>query len=263
MAGIDPVKYRVEDSIGVIRLDRPETHNCLSSRAFEIVGEALREFEARSEVRAVLIRSSGKNFCTGADLAEVRACVEDRKRLQSFIRNGHDTLVRVERSPLPTVCAIQGLCLAGGLELVLSCDVAVAGRSAKFGDQHSRYGLVPGWGGSQRLPRTIGPRRALDLCLSARWIDAAQAEAWGLINYVVDDDVLISEAESYCRSLCGLSATGLRDVKRLIREGSQTTLENGLDLEAQVAVAALTAPDAGEGLAAFAERRKPDFAPRH
>lgn len=260
MSDIDPVKYHVENGIGVIQLDRPEAHNCLSSRAFEILRQALAEFGARSEVRAILIRSSGKNFCTGADLGEVKASVKDRKRLESFILNGHETLSTIEQSPLPAVCAVQGLCLAGGLELVLSCDVAFAARSAKFGDQHSRYGLVPGWGGSQRLPRTIGPRRAFDLCLSARWIDAAQAESWGLVNYVVDDEVLISEAESYCRALCELSATGLRDVKRLIREGGQTTLENGLSLEAEIAVAALTAPDAREGLAAFAERRKPQFA---
>src|SRR3546814_12056265 len=127
--------------------------------------------------------------------------LEDRKRLESFIRNGHETLKLIEQSPLPAVCAVQGLCLAGGLELFLSCDVAFAARSAKFGDQHSRYGLVPGWGGSQRLPRTIGSRRALDLCLSARWIDAAQAESWGLVNYVRSEERSVGkECVSTCRS---------------------------------------------------------------
>jgi enoyl-CoA hydratase/carnithine racemase len=255
----EPASSFVEGRLGIIELNRPEQHNCLSTRTFEIIREALDRFEKDDAVKVVLVRSHGKNFCTGADLIEVEAAVKDRDRLRKFISFGHEVLKSIERSPLPVVGAVQGLCLAGGLELALSCDVVFAARTARFGDQHARFGLIPGWGGSQRLPRAIGVRRALDLCLSARWISADEALAWGLVNFVAADDALIDEAKSYGNDLAQLSASGLATVKRLVRDGNQMSLDDGLRLEVDTVVDALQSPDAQEGLAAFKQRRTPRF----
>jgi enoyl-CoA hydratase len=146
------------------------------------------------------------------------------------------------------------------MELLLASDVVFAGRTARFGDQHGEFGLVPGWGGSQRLPRIVGLRRALDLFLTARWIDADEALAWGLVNYVVEDADLRKSALRYCHKLATRSRTGLAAMKQLARRGIDRSLNDGLALEVEIATEALVGCDVAEGLAAFQERRKPNFA---
>ena len=170
----------------------------------------------------MLIRAQGKNFCTGAELGEVRSVRGDHAALSHFIDNGHAVLSALEESRLPVVAAVQGLCLAGGLETMMACDVVFAARGARFGDQHGQFGLVPGWGGTQRLPRIAGLRRAMDLFLSVRWIEAEQAEQWGLVNYVVDDEALQAEALAFCAKLATRSAPGVSLMKRLARGGMNT-----------------------------------------
>jgi enoyl-CoA hydratase len=243
--------------VGILELSRPAVFNCLSLQGFAEMLEGLRGFEADSGIRAVLIRAQGKHFCTGAELGEVQQVRTDPESLAHFIAQGHAALRALEMSPLPVVAAVQGLCLAGGLELMLACDVVLAGASARFGDQHAQYGLVPGWGGTQRLPRAIGLRRALDLMFSARWISAEEAERWGLVNRVVEDAALPDEALAFCQGLSERSRPGLALMKRLARE--EATLEAGLASEARAIVPALLAPDVTEGLAAFEARRKPVF----
>ncbi|MCW5749136.1 MAG: enoyl-CoA hydratase/isomerase family protein [Alphaproteobacteria bacterium] len=248
-----------EGRVGVIELARPQAFNCQSMASVQQFTAAFRAFEAEPSVRAVLVRAQGTNFCTGADLEDVKARRDDPVALRTFIAGGHAMLSALEASRLPVVAAVQGLALAGGIELALACDVVFAARSARFGDQHAQFGLVPGWGGTQRLPRIIGMRRALDLMLSARWIEAATALDWGLANYVVDDDKLQAEAMAYCATLATRSAPGLALMKRLARDGAQGTLQAGLALEVDAVVDALRTADVAEGLAAFEGRRKPDF----
>jgi enoyl-CoA hydratase len=211
-------------------------------------------------VRAVLITGNGKHFCTGADLDEVQGLRAVRSDLAEFISTGHAALCRLEASPLPVVAAVQGLCLAGGLELMLACDVVFAAATARFGDQHAQFGLIPGWGGSQRLPRAIGLRRAMDLFFSAAWIDAKAARDWGLVNRVTEESALHIDTLAYCRTLSERSRSGLATIKRLAREGLDKRLQEGLRLEQDLAVDALMSPDVTEGLDAFKARRKPRFA---
>ncbi len=255
----DEVLAEQDGAVGIIRLNRPDKFNCLSLGVMKAIAEALDRFEADPTVRALLIASEGKQFCTGADLQEVLGLREDRAALAQFIATGHATLCRLEASPLPVVVAVQGLCLAGGLELMLSCDVAFAGVSAKFGDQHAAFGLVPGWGGSQRLTRTIGMRRAMDLFLSASWIDASVAKEWGLVNRISKDASLRSDALGYCKTLAEQSRPGVALMKRLARDGLSGSLADGLQLEQDLVVDALLSADVTEGLAAFQGRRKPNF----
>ena len=244
--------------IGLIELNRPDKFNCLTGAVADAIARALDAFESDAAVRVVLLRGRGKHFCTGADLETVEALRRDGG-LETLLEKGHRMLARLEASPLPVVCAVHGLCLAGGIELMLACDLVLAARSARIGDQHARFGLVPGWGGSQRLPRLVGLRRGLELMFSARWLDAEEARAWGLVNQVVDDGALEAEARATCAALAGKSAACLAAMKRLAREGLDKPLAEGLALEIDIAAGHLLSDDAGEGLDAFAERREPVF----
>ena len=249
----------IEGGIGVIELARPDKFNCLSTQAFREIDAALDIFEADPCVRAALVCGQGKNFCTGAELDEVQAIRGDACKLREFLELGHRVLNRMEDCRLPMVAAVQGLCLAGGLELMMSCDVAFAARQARFGDQHGQFGLVPGWGGSQRLPRIVGQRRALDLFLSVRWVDAVTAESWGLVNHVVEDEQLRTVAMAYCAQIAERSAAGMALMKRLARAAERDAMRAGLRAEVEAVIAPLMSADVGEGLEAFQKRRKPKF----
>lgn len=255
----EPVRVSVERRVGIIELARPEKFNCLSMQAWALIDEARRTFEADPDVRAVLICAQGENFCTGADLDEVKGQRDDVAKIKAFMEAGHNALLGLEAGPLPVVVAVQGLCLAGGLELMMGGDVVFAGEGARLGDQHAQYGLIPGWGNSQRLPRLIGLRRALDLMYSARWLTAAEAQAIGLVNHVCPDDGLRDEAMAYALKLTERSRQGLAEMKRLARRGLELPIAEAMRFEAEVATHHIVGPDTAEGLAAFEARRKPNF----
>ncbi|MFP6745991.1 MAG: enoyl-CoA hydratase/isomerase family protein [Alphaproteobacteria bacterium] len=253
------VLYQVTDGVGRMTLNRPEKFNCISSSLMDGMDAAMDAFEADSAVRVVLLTGAGKTFCTGADLDEVMAARRDRAALRTFISHIHAMLRRLEASSLPVVVAVNGLALAGGIEIMLACDVALASASAKIGDQHAQYGLIPGGGGTQRLPRLVGLRRALDLMFTNRWLDAGEAERWGLVNYVVADDDLAQASLAYCRDLAKKSRAGLAAMKQWSRQGLEGTLDAGLKMEEDRAVDGLLGADVEEGLAAFQARREPNF----
>lgn len=254
------VNIEKKGCVGVIMLARPEKFNCLSSAVFREIEAALNDFESDGNVTAIVISGLGKHFCTGAELDEVNIVRKDPEQLLQFLTLGHQVLNRLEQSPLPVCTAIEGLCLAGGMELMLASDVVFAGRSARFGDQHGQFGLVPGWGGSQRLPKIIGQRRALDLFFSVRWIDAKDAESWGLINYVVDDGSALTAAISYAEKIGTRSAAGMALMKRLARTVDHDLLSASKNVEIELALSALTSDDVEEGLSAFKSKRDPVFA---
>lgn len=248
-----------KNRVGVITLNRPQQFNCLSMAVHQGINAALDSFENDADIRCLLINASGKHFCTGADLQEVSGFTRDEAATKKFLATGLDTLRRLENSALPVIVAQQGLALAGGLELMMSADVVFAGESAQCGDQHAQFGLVPGWGGSQRLTRLIGRRRAMDLFFSARWIEARQALDWGLVNYVVADDELQQAALDYCESLTRRSAAGLATMKTLVNRGLELQLDASLQLEMDLACPALMSDDVREGTSAFLDKREPRF----
>jgi len=256
-----PLRTTLRDGVGTIELSRPAVFNCLSQRMLSGIGTAIAAFE-REGARAVLIVASGKSFCTGAALDEVDAARGAETELRDYLVLGHSVLDRIEASPLPVIAAVQGLCLAGGIELALACDVVFAAEDARFGDQHAAFGLIPGWGGSQRLTRAIGLRRALDLMYSARWLDAPMALQWGIVNYLVPAARLRDDAVAYARLLATRSRDGLTAIKRLGHHAADNdgSLADGLRREQQEAMRVLTGIDINEGLAAFRERRVPNFA---
>jgi enoyl-CoA hydratase len=256
----EPVRISRHGAIGSIELARPEKFNAMSRAAMVAVREGLDSFErADSGVRAILIHARGPHFCAGADLDESREWCRNSALLREFLEYVHETFRRIEASAIPVVGACQGMALAGGLELLLVCDVVFAAQDARFGDQHVQYGLVPAWGGSQRLPREIGLRRSLDLMYSGRRIDADTALQWGLVHYVVPTDQLLETAMGYCTTLAARSRPGTSAMKELARGGLDGSLVAGLGLELNRVVETMTGPDVEEGLAAFEARRPPVF----
>lgn len=260
MSTENPINVSVDGHVGIIELNRPHKFNCLAIESHDAILQTLARFRADRQIRSILVCSTGKHFCTGADLDSVQRFRESAPELAHFIHTGHAALRALENSGLPVIVAVQGMCLAGGLELMLACDVAFAAADALFGDQHAQFGLIPGWGASQRLPRLIGMRRAMDLFCTARRIDAATAQDWGLVNYVCPPETLRQQALDYCHSLSRRSVSGLAAMKRLAYAGVDMTLDQGLVMEEDVALTALRSPDASEGLQAFMERREPMFA---
>lgn len=259
MTTAPPVLVDLQAQVGVITLNRPEKFNCISRGLADGLCAGVRSLEANPACRVVLLKANGKNFCTGADLDEVLEARASRASLQTFLSAGHEALIALERSRLPVVAAVHGLCLAGGLELSMACDVVFAASSARFGDQHSRYGLIPGWGGTQRLPRLVGLRRALHLMYSAEWLDAAAARDWGLVNLVVDDDALADRVMVYAQTLATRNPESMAAMKSLARAGLDESLAEGLARESACVVDALRSENVSEGLAAFGARREPKF----
>lgn len=256
----DPsVLTSVRGETGIIELNRPSKFNCLSSRLIAEIERALDACEKDVSIRAILIRANGKHFCTGADLEEVTEARKDRATLAAFLSSGHRLLRRLEASSLPIVAEVQGLCLAGGLELAMACDIVFAARSARFGCQHAKYGLVPGFGGTQRLAALTGLRCALDLMFSARWISAEEAQFRGLISHVVDEGNLSAEVDAYCSQLARRNPKGIALMKQLGRSGFAGTIDAGLENERTNAVDVLMSANVTEGLSAFRESREPLF----
>ncbi len=254
-----PILLDLDGAVAIITLNRPDKFNCISVALFDGLNDALDQIEGDLSVRAVLIRANGKQFCTGADLDEVLAARQSKETVQAFISNGHAAFRRLENLAKPVVIAVQGLALAGGLELVMSGDVVFLAESGRMGDQHAQFGLIPGWGGTQRLARHVGRRRALDLMYSVKWLSAVEALDWGLANYVSPDERLWEDALAYAQKLTQRSPEGLAAMKSLTLQGLEGSLDAGLSLEEDAASEALLTANTEEGLNAFQERRDPVF----
>jgi enoyl-CoA hydratase len=175
------------------------------------------------------------------------------------MRLWHRVFNRIEALPVPVVAGVQGLALAGGLELVLVTDLVIADERARLGDQHANFGLVAGGGGSQRLPRLIGARRAKELMLLGGWLSAADALAWGLVNRVAPTGTVGAAVEEIAAALAAKSVSAARTVKALVNRAFDADLAGGLEMEQHLAAAHMRSPDAAEGLRAFAEKRTPVF----
>lgn len=251
----------LEKSEGVakIALNRPDALNSLDLETLREIDGALTEIEADDSLRAVIITGKGRAFCAGADLKQVSEFAKSPQSMIAFLRVIHGVFNRIESFSRPVIAAINGMALAGGLELSLACDLAMAAADARIGDQHANFGLIAGAGGSQRLPRVIGARRAKELFFSGDWITAQEAERIGLVNKVVPPDKLDAEAMALARKLAERSPMATKTAKTLVNRGMQMELPDALELEINMGVLHLTTEDVKEGLRAFEEKRKPKF----
>lgn len=260
----EPILYDERGRAAWITLNRPAALNALTPALIEAHDAALTRAESNPALRAVVVTGSGRAFCAGADLKALRGqrSAHSTAATMRFVVGVLALLDRLERSPLPVIAAVNGLALAGGLELVLACDLVIAAESARLGDAHANYGLIPGGGGSVRLPRKIGPTRAKALMFTGAFVPAAELVAAGLVNKVVRDDELGAAVEELVESLAAKSPLGLARMKQLVNDGLEQPLSTALRLEFSLMAAHAGSADMAEGLAAFEAKRKPVFTGR-
>ncbi|WP_254277003.1 enoyl-CoA hydratase-related protein [Halomonas sp. 3H] len=250
----------VVDNAGVVRLtiSRPKALNALNSDVLAELERVLSDLEARDDLRAVLITGAGeKSFVAGADIAEMRGKTPEEAR--DFARQALATFKRLETLPVPTVALVNGFCLGGGCELALACDWAVASDNAIFGQPEVLLGVIPGFGGTQRLPRRVGPAMALDLCTTGRKVDATEALRIGLVNRVMPQAELEAYAEELTKQLGGNGPQSVRAAKQAIHDGMDQDLDSALALETALFAFCFAGGEQTEGMSAFVEKRKPNF----
>ena len=249
-------------SARILTLNRPQALNAIDDGLVEAINAALDEAAADPRCTAVALTAVGKSFSAGADLKSARArstCADGGAASAAFVRSVGALTDRLEAFPRPVIAAVQGLALAGGLELVLACDLVIAAEGARFGDAHANYGLLPGGGGSVRLPRKIGATRAKYLMFSGEFLPAAQVQPWGLVNEVVADAELLPALHRLLDRLATKSPIGLQRMKQLVDRGLELPHAEAMALEQRVFAEHALSHDRTEGLAAFAQRRPPRF----
>jgi enoyl-CoA hydratase/carnithine racemase len=252
------VSVERDEDLVWLTIQRPEVMNCLSFPTLRRFRTLLAELREDLTIRCILITGAGeKAFCAGADLKERKTMPDER--VPHFVRNIRALMDDVEAMPQPTVAVMAGFAFGGGTELALACDLRVASSTAKLGLTEVSLAIIPGAGGTQRLPRLIGKSRAKDLILTARRLDAAEAERIGLVNRVAQPDLLRDTALEVARAIAANGPIAVRAAKDAIDGGSELPLTQGLEHEGRCYERVLGTEDRLEALAAFAEKRKPEY----
>lgn len=254
------IKLEKENSVATIRLNRPDALNALSTELLEEFSAAVSETGQDESVKALVVRGEGRAFCAGADLLFFDSAFGDLARLNPYVQKLNRCFFQLEDLPVPTVALVHGFALAGGLELMLACDMAIVAENARLGDQHANFGLMPGGGSTQRLPRRVGMQRAMELLTTGRWLSGREAVDWGLALRAVPSDALDEELEKLLAGLRGKSRSGLGWIKSVTQRGRDLSLDDGVALEGSAFVQYFaTSSHPREGIQAFKEKRQPEF----
>ena len=251
----------VDGPVAWLRLNRPDAMNALNVQLLHELDSALDTIAASDQVRVVVVTGNGRAFCAGADLKESsnESGEVDPRALVKFVSSAGRTINRLTEIPQPVIAAVNGLALAGGLEIVLACDIVVAAQGARLGDAHANYGLLPGAGGATRMARVVGPNVAKYLAFTGRSLPASELVSPGLVNEVVADAELMTRVGALAAEIAGKSPIGLARMKRLIDDSLEQPLATALRLELAALEAQAHSSDLREGLAAFRQKRTPDF----
>ena len=254
------IKLEKEKGVATIRLNRPDALNALNADMLDELSDAVLGVAGDEEIKALVVRGEGRAFCSGADLTFFETAFNDPNLLAPYLRRFNSCLFQLEELPIPVIAVVHGYALAGGLELMLACDMALAADDARIGDQHANFGLMPGGGSTQRLPRWIGAQRAMELLTTGRWLSGADAATWGLVLRAVPVDDLDWELEELLAPIRTKSRPGLGWIKSVTHRGRELSLRDGVALESLAFtqyVATSTHPS--QGIQAFKEKRQPEF----
>lgn len=253
------VTYAVEDGVATVTLSNPPA-NVLSTPVMLELERVFDELQAAASVKAIVLTGAGEQFIAGADVREI-ARITTRAQGEQITSGGHRVLQKVATGK-PVVAAIQGWCLGGGLEVALACHLRVAGERARLGLPEIELGIMPGFGGTQRLARLVGLARAIELILTGDRITAQEAKAIGLVNRVVPDGEVLKQAQGLAKKIASRGQVAVRAALRAITEGTARPLEEGLRLESTLFGELCETHDKQEGLKAFLEKRQPRFEDR-
>lgn len=244
------------DRVGLITLNRPKALNALNDALVDELGEALRGFDADEDIGAIVITGSEKAFAAGADIGAMANYSYMDAYLGNYISRNWEIVTTIRK---PVIAAVAGFALGGGCELAMMCDIIIAADTARFGQPEIKLGVMPGAGGTQRLPRAVSKAKAMDMCLTARMMDAAEAERAGLVSRVVSAERLLDEALEAATIIAGFSLPSVMMIKESVNAAYQTPLSEGVRLERRMFHALFGTQDQKEGMSAFVEKRKPAF----
>ncbi|MBG9944847.1 enoyl-CoA hydratase-related protein [Brevibacillus formosus] len=252
------VSLQREGAIGVLTLQRPEVFNCLNLETLVTLRDLIREISHDRDIRTVIVTGAGdKAFCSGADLRERRSM--SPQQVDVYIQTIRDTFTELEKLPKPVIAAINGLALGGGTELALACDLRIMSEQAQMGLTETSLGIIPGAGGTQRLPRLVGKGVAKELIFTARRVFPEEALSIGLVNRIVPADQLMATAISLAEQISANAPLALAQAKFAIDCGVEVELASGLQIESNAYKLLVPTKDRLEGLAAFQEKRKPIY----
>jgi enoyl-CoA hydratase len=247
----------VSERIATLTVNRPEKLNALNDATIAELGTAIDELRATDDVAAIILTGAGRAFVAGADIAELAN--RDAPSLKALAQRGQDVFRRFETSPKPVVAAVNGFALGGGCELAMACHVRIASEKARFGQPEVKLGLIPGYGGTQRLPRLVGKGRALEMLLTGDLIDAQEAYRIGLVNRVVAPEELLATATAMLRQMLANAPLALGLCIETVNRGLDMSLDEALVLEATEFAVLGATRDMAEGTRAFLEKRAPQF----
>jgi enoyl-CoA hydratase len=250
------IEVETRGHVGLIRLNRPKALNALCDALVAELGAALDGMEDDDNVGCVVLTGSEKAFAAGADIKEMAGKTYMDAYLEDFITAGWE---RVTRCRKPVIAAVAGYALGGGCELAMMCDFIIAADTAKFGQPEITIGTIPGAGGTQRLTRFVGKSKAMEMVLTGRMMDAAEAERSGLVSRVVPAEALVDEAVKVAETICGLSRPVVMLAKESVNRAYETTLAEGVRFERRLFHSTFATDDQKEGMAAFVEKRSPNF----
>jgi enoyl-CoA hydratase len=241
--------------VGLVTLNRPQALNALNEALIAELNDALGSFETNAEIGCTVITGSEKAFAAGADVKEMA----EKTYVESYLGKFLDGWTRIAETRKPVIAAVSGFCLGGGLELAMMCDFIIASETARFALPEITLGIMPGAGGTQRLPRFIGKAKAMDLILTGRMMDAVEAERSGLVARLVAPDKLLDEALSAASKIAAYSHPIVMITKETVNRAQETSLAEGMRFERRLFLSMFSTEDQKEGMKAFIEKRKPDF----
>jgi enoyl-CoA hydratase len=242
--------------VGLITINRPKAMNALNDTLIDEIGVALDEFEADTNIGCMVITGSEKAFAAGADIGAMAGWDFMDVYKANYISRNWDRIARCRK---PIIAAVAGFALGGGCELAMMCDMIYAADTAKFGQPEIKLGILPGAGGTQRLPRAVSKAKAMDMCLTARFIDAQEAERAGLVARIIAADKLLEETLAAAATIAGFSLPIVMMIKESVNRAYESSLQEGLLFERRTFHSAFALADQKEGMAAFVEKRKPVF----
>ena len=254
---MDFVKVEREGSVATMTIDRQDKLNAISPQVVEELGQSPLELESEPPAAIVLTGAGEKAFVAGADISEMSqmSAVEAKR----FAEIGHAAMALLDRSPVPTIAAVNGFALGGGCEIALACDMRIAAENALFGFPEVGLGILPGMGGTQRLPRLIGPGLANELIFSGRRVEAAEAKEMGLVNRVVAQGEALNAAQQLATEISKNGPLAVRYAKAAANKAFDVDIVSGLEYETDQFALLFSTEDAKEGMGAFSEKRKPEF----
>lgn len=253
---MDTLIVNEQNGVLILRLNRPEKHNCLNADLFMALDNALNDACQRSSIKALLVMGNGKSFCAGADINRLAEC--DAQLGYDFAKAGQAAFDRLEHLGKPSLAAVHGHVLGGGCELAMAAHLRMAHVDTHFGQPEVKLGVIPGYGGTQRLSRLIGRARAIDMCISGRFIDAHTALDWGLANWVVEEN-LEDNALQYLNQLVKLPPLAIQSALNAVIHGADLPMQQALQIEALEFAKTCASEDKKEGVGAFLQKRTPAF----